>query len=84
MLAHRLLRLSTEANLDLAHLTWCSGLDSHAEHMIYMQSSPIVVMRYGTYVDTGAPLFSWPFLQQIVLPTLVEAQTGKPIFSSLK
>ncbi len=72
----RLLQLSKDVDLDLAHLTWCSALDSQSDFMMYMQISPIVILRYGTYVDTAAPLFSWPFLQQIVLPTLVEAQTG--------
>lgn len=62
--------------LDLAHLTWCSALDTQSDFMMYMLISPVVVLRYGTYVDTAAPLFSWSFLQQIVLPTLVEAQTG--------
>ena len=63
-------------NLDLAHLTWCSALDTQSDFMMYMQISPINVLRYGTYVDIAAPLFSWPFLHHIVLPTLVEAQTG--------
>ena len=44
---------------------------------MYMQTTPIMVLRYGTYVETAAPFFSWPFLQQIVVPTLVDAQTGK-------
>ena len=72
----RLLQLSVEANLDLAHLTWCSTLDSDSEHMTYMQRIPTLVSRYVTYVETAAPLFSWPFLHRIVLPTLVEVQTG--------
>ena len=68
--------------LDLAHLTWCSALDTQSDFMMYMLISPIAVLRYGTYMDTAAPLFSWSFLQQIVLPTLVEAQTGtKAIWS---
>ena len=45
--------------------------------MIYMRVCPIMLLRYGTYVDSAAPLFSWPFLHQIVLPTLVDAQTGE-------
>lgn len=45
--------------------------------MKYMQMSPSLILRFGTYVETAAPLFSWPFLHRIVLPTLVEAQTGK-------
>ena len=65
-----------EVNLDLAHLTWCSALDTQSDFMMYMQISPINILRYGTYVDIAAPLFSWPFLHHIVLPTLVEAQTG--------
>ncbi|KAL3156462.1 hypothetical protein ABBQ38_000767 [Trebouxia sp. C0009 RCD-2024] len=72
-----LLQISVEANLDLAHLTWCSTLDSDSEYMKYMQMSPSLILRFGTYVETAAPLFSWPFLHRIVLPTLVEAQTGK-------
>lgn len=66
-------------NLDLAHLTWCSALDTQSDFMMYMQISPINILRYGTYVDIAAPLFSWPFLHHIVLPTLVEAQTGMKI-----
>ena len=63
----------------MAHLTWCSALDTQSDFMMYMQISPINILRYGTYVDVVAPLFSWPFLQHIVLPTLVEAQTGVQI-----
>ena len=69
--------------LDLAHLTWCSALDTQSDFMMYMLISPVVVLRYGTYVDTAAPLFSWSFLQQIVLPTLVEAQTGTNTICSM-
>ena len=50
---------------------------------MYMQISPINILRYGTYVDIAAPLFSWPFLHHIVLPTLVEAQTGVETPASL-
>ncbi|KAL0046279.1 hypothetical protein WJX82_007868 [Trebouxia sp. C0006] len=72
-----MLQLSMSNHLDLAHLTWCSALDTQADFMMYMLISPVVVLRYGTYVDIAAPLFSWSFLQQIVLPTLVEAQSGE-------
>lgn len=74
--ACRLLQLSIEANLDLAHLTWCSTLDSDSQHMTYMQTTPTMILRHGTYVDTAAPIFSWQFLHQIVLPTLQDFQTG--------
>ena len=72
-----------DSHLDLAHLTWCSALDTQSDFMMYMLISPVVVLRYGTYVDTAAPLFSWSFLQQIVLPTLVEAQTGTHTICSM-
>ena len=68
--------MSTDMKLDLAHLTWCSALDSQSDFMMYMQISPIVMLRYGTYVDTAAPFFSWGFLQKTVLPTLEDAHTG--------
>ena len=78
-----MLQLSMNSRLDLAHLTWCSALDTQADFMMYMLISPVAVLRYGTYVDTAAPLFSWSFLQQIVLPTLVEAQTGTKAICSM-
>lgn len=65
-----------ENQLDLAHLSWCSGLDSQSAHMIYMQILPVMILRYGTYVDAAAPIFSWTFFQETVLQTLEEAQTG--------
>ena len=37
---------------------------------------PVVVLQFGTYMDIAAPLCSWSFPQQMLLPTLVEAQTG--------
>ncbi len=79
----RMLQLSMSNHLDLAHLTWCSALDTQADFMMYMLISPVVVLRYGTYVDIAAPLFSWSFLQQIVLPTLVEAQSGTNTICSM-
>ena len=72
----RLLRLSMENKLDLAHLSWCSGLDSQSDHMIYMQILPVMILRYGTYIDVAAPIFSWTFFQEVALQTLEEAQTG--------
>ena len=78
-----MLQLSMSNHLDLAHLTWCSALDTQADFMMYMLISPVVVLRYGTYVDIAAPLFSWSFLQQIVLPTLVEAQSGTNTICSM-
>ena len=36
-----------------------------------------MILRYGTYVDVAAPIFSWGFFQEIVLQTLAEAQTGQ-------
>jgi hypothetical protein len=49
--------------------------------MMYMLISPVVVLRFGTYMDIAAPLCSWSFPQQMVLPTLVEAQTGTKAFA---
>lgn len=44
--------------------------------MQYMKMNPTMMLRYGTYVETSAPLFSWWFLQQFVVQTLVAAETG--------
>lgn len=50
--------------------------------MMYMQILPVMILRYGTYVDVAAPLFSWTFFQEIVLQTLEEAQTGTTVLGS--
>lgn len=68
--------MSLENELDLASLSWCSGLDSQSDHMIYMQILPVMILRFGTYIDVAAPIFSWTFFHETVLQTLVEAQTG--------
>ena len=44
--------------------------------MIYMQILPVMILRFGTYIDVAAPIFGWTFFHEIVLQTLVEAQTG--------
>lgn len=72
----RLLQTSLSRNLGLAHLSYCSPHNSTTGHMQYMKMNPSMTLRYGTYVETSAPLFGWWFLQQFVLDTLVEAETG--------
>ncbi|KAL3132101.1 hypothetical protein ABBQ32_008710 [Trebouxia sp. C0010 RCD-2024] len=71
-----LLQMSLSKNLGLAHLSYCNPQDSLAKHMQYMKMNPTMMLRYGTYVETSAPLFSWWFLQQFVVQTLVAAETG--------
>ncbi|KAL3156457.1 hypothetical protein ABBQ38_000762 [Trebouxia sp. C0009 RCD-2024] len=73
---HTLLQTSLSRNLGLAHLSYCSPHNSTTGHMQYMKMNPSMTLRYGTYVETSAPLFGWWFLQQFVLDTLVEAETG--------
>lgn len=72
----RLLHTSMSKNLGLAHLSYCSPNNSMTGRMQYMKINPSMTLRYGTYIDTSAPLFGWWFLRQFVVETLVEAEKG--------
>ncbi|KAL3132160.1 hypothetical protein ABBQ32_008768 [Trebouxia sp. C0010 RCD-2024] len=71
-----LLHTSMSKNLGLAHLSYCSPNNSMTGRMQYMKINPSMTLRYGTYIDTSAPLFGWWFLRQFVVETLVEAEKG--------
>ena len=60
----------------MAHPAACSRLDCPGERPALV-GSPAQVLRFTSWVPKTAPLFSMPFLQQHVAPTLDTATSGE-------
>ncbi len=73
--------MAEEHRLDVAHPAACSRLDCPGANPALV-GIPAQVLRFTSWVPKTAPLFSMPFLQQHVTPTLDTAASGElAIFS---
>ena len=67
--------LTAEYELDLAQPSWCSGQDTVAKQSD-LQMHGTLLLRYLTYVETLAPLWSRSFWHEHVVPSLQHADQG--------
>lgn len=71
--------MSRTYRLDLAQASWCSGDDTRSAHLDLLRMQPITLLRYTTYVEASAPVFSYSFWDTIVSAQLEGADQGKPM-----
>lgn len=73
--------LSQEHKLDLAQASWCSGDDTLTPHLDLLRMQPITLLRYTTYVEAAAPVFSYTFWDEVVRQHLEGADRGTDLGS---
>ena len=71
--------MSQTYKLDLAQASWCSGDDTRSAHIDLLRMQPITLLRYTTYVEASAPVFSYNFWDTTVRTHLVGADLGEPL-----
>lgn len=76
LLLRRLFELAGEHRLDIAHPSLCSDLDSTSLNIEFNRVNPHRVLRFTSWVDSLAPLFSFSFFQESVVATLENAHSG--------
>ena len=74
--SRRLFELAGEHRLDIVHPSLCSDLDSTSLNIEFNRNNPHRVLRFTSWVDSLAPLFSFPFFQGSVVATLENAHSG--------
>lgn len=72
--------MSQAYKLDLAQASWCSGDDTISAHIDLLRMQPITLLRYTTYVEASAPVFSYNFWDTTVRTHLVGADLGEPLY----
>eukprot|EP00891_Asterochloris_glomerata_P006950 jgi/Astpho2/6950/Aster-01812 len=75
-MVNRLFELAGEHRLDIAHPSLCSDLDSTSLNIEFNRVNPHRVLRFTSWVDSLAPLFSFSFFQESVVATLENAHSG--------
>ena len=73
--------LSAEYELSLARPSWCSQQDTVAKQPDLQMHAPLV-LRYLTYVETLAPIWSCSFRDKHVVPSLQQADQGELLWHS--